>query len=77
MIMKLVKNMKEVWRHYSTGALLAVGGLQLFWKQSPPEWIAAFPLWVTANIAYITMGIAIFGLAGKFIKQDLPSDKAP
>ena len=74
--MKLVKNAKEVWRHYSTGALLAVGAIQGVWAATPQAWIDAFPKQVNSFMAYATMVVAIFGVIGKFIKQDLPSDKA-
>ena len=33
--MKLVENAIEVWRHYSTGALLAVGAIQGVWAATP------------------------------------------
>jgi hypothetical protein len=74
--MKLVKNVADVWRHYSTGALLAVGALQGIWAATPQSWIDALPKSVSAGMAYVTMTVAVVGVMGKFIKQDLPSDKA-
>lgn len=72
--MKLVKNAIEVWRHYSTGALLAVGAIQGIYAATPQKWIDALPDGFNGFMAYSTMTIALLGVAGKFIKQDLPSD---
>lgn len=72
--MKLVKNAIEVWRHYSTGALLAVGAIQGIYAATPQKWIDALPGGFNSFMAYSTMTIALLGVAGKFIKQDLPSD---
>jgi hypothetical protein len=73
--MKLVDNALEVWRHYSTGALLAVGAIQGVWAATPQAWIDELPKWVSSWMAYLTMTAAILGVIGKFIKQELPSDK--
>ena len=73
--MKLVENAIEVWRHYSTGALLAVGAIQGVWAATPQAWIDELPNWVSGFMAYSTMTVAMLGVIGKFIKQDLPSDQ--
>lgn len=73
--MKLVQNAIEVWRHYSTGALLAVGGIQAVWAATPQAWIDELPSWTNRAMAYSTITIAVLGLIGKFVKQDLPSDQ--
>jgi hypothetical protein len=73
--MKLVDNALEVWRHYSTGALLAVGAIQGVWAATPQAWIDELPKWVSSWMAYSTMTVALLGVIGKFIKQELPSDK--
>jgi hypothetical protein len=73
--MKLVTNAIEVWRHYSTGALLAVGAIQGVYAATPQKWIDTLPSSFNSIMAYGTMAIALLGVAGKFIKQDLPSDK--
>jgi hypothetical protein len=73
--MKFVENAMEVWRHYSTGALLAVGAIQGVWAATPQAWIEELPHAVSKGMAYSTMTIALLGVIGKFIKQDLPSDK--
>ena len=72
--MKLVGNAIEIWRHYSTGALLAVAAIQGAYTLTPQAWITERPGWFNAAMAYSTMTIAVFGVIGKFIKQDLPSD---
>lgn len=73
--MKMVNNPKDVWRHYSTVALAVVAGVQGIWALMPEKFIAAYPAWVTPAVAYATGALAVLGLFGKFIKQDLPSDK--
>ena len=73
--MKLVTNAISVWRHYSTGALLAVGAIQGVYAATPQNWIDALPDGFNGFMAYTTMTIALLGVAGKFIKQELPSDK--
>ena len=75
--MKLVTNAIEVWRHYSTGALLAVGAIQGVYAATPQKWIDELPNGFNSVMAYSTMAIALFGVVGKFIKQELPSDTEP
>lgn len=75
--MKFVENAIEVWRHYSTGALLAVGAIQGVYAATPQKWVDELPNGFNSAMAYSTMTIALLGVIGKFIKQDLPSDKAP
>jgi hypothetical protein len=72
--MKLVENAIEVWRHYSTGALLAVGAIQGIYAATPQKWIDTLPSSFNLIMAYSTMTIALLGVIGKFIKQELPSD---
>lgn len=69
--MKFVENAIQVWRHYSTGALLAVGAIQGVWAATPQAWIDELPKVVSSYMAYGTMIVALLGVAGKFIKQDL------
>lgn len=73
--MKIVTNAIEVWRHYSTGALLAVGAIQGVYAATPQKWIDTLPIGFDSIMAYSTMAIALLGVVGKFIKQELPSDK--
>jgi hypothetical protein len=72
--MKLVANAIEVWRHYSTGCLLAVGAIQGVWAATPQAWIDELPKAFSAGMAYGTMAVAMLGVVGKFIKQELPSE---
>ena len=74
--MKLVENAIQVWRHYSTGALLAVGAIQGVYAATPQKWIDELPNGFNSAMAYSTMTIALLGVVGKFIKQDLPEPKA-
>ena len=73
--MKLVQNAKEVWLHYSTQALIVVASAQGVWVLMPQAWIDTYPKWVTPTVASITGVVAALVVLGKFIKQDLPSDK--
>ena len=72
--MKLVKNAIEVWRHYSTGVLLAIGAIQGIYMATPQKWLDTLPIGFDSTMARVTLGLAIVGVIGKFIKQDLPSE---
>lgn len=75
--MKIVTNAITVWRHYSTGALLAVGAIQGIYAATPQKWLDELPDGFNGIMAYSTMAIAILGVAGKFIKQDIPEATKP
>lgn len=72
--MKLVDDAKEVWRHYSTIALGMAGGLQGVWASLPDAVRDDLPKSVGQAVAWITLGIAVAGLAGKFVDQT-PKDQ--
>lgn len=69
--MKLVDNARQVWRHYSTIALGMAGGLQGVWAGLPDSVKTDLPPAVGQAVAWITLAIALGGLAGKFVDQDL------
>lgn len=71
--MKIVDDAITVWRHYSTGCLLAVGAIQGVYAATPQKWIDELPDGFNSVMAYSTMTIALLGVIGKFIKQDLPT----
>ena len=73
--MKFVKNTISIWRHYSTGCLLAVGAIQGVYAATPQKWLDELPSSFNGFMAYSTMLIALFGVVGKFIKQDIPEVK--
>lgn len=75
--MKLVANKNELWRHWSKQALVVVGLAQGVWALTPQAWIDTYPKWVTPAVAGFCAIVAALGILGAFIKQDLPSDKAP
>jgi hypothetical protein len=72
--MKLVDDCKAVWRHYSTIALSMAASLQGTWASLPDSVHADLPAWVGKAVAWITLTVAVGGLAGKFIDQ-APKDK--
>lgn len=74
--MKLVDNCKAVWRHYSTMALGMAGGLQGLWALLDAETKANLPSTVGQAVAWITLAVAVAGLAGKFIDQT-PKEPKP
>lgn len=67
--MKLVANVKAVWRHYSTIALGMAGGLQGVWASLPDSVHDNLPKSVGSAVAWITFAVAVLGLGGKFIDQ--------
>ena len=73
--LRLVKNAKQVWRFNSARIMTGVIAIQSYWMAAPASWIAVFPLWITANIAYITLGLVILAQVAQYFHQDLPSEK--
>lgn len=74
--MKLIANAKRAWTHYSTIALGMAGSLQAAWASLPDAVHADLPPSVGKAVAWITLTIAVGGLAGKFVDQT-PKDPAP
>ena len=65
--MKLVPNARQAWRWFSVQAFVAIGLTQAAWETLPPEALNVIPVdWR----GYITLGLAIVGLAGRLIAQD-------
>lgn len=71
--MKFVDNAKQVWHHYSTIAMGMAGGLQGAWATVPDSIKSDLPSTVGKAVAWITLGVLLLGLGGKFIAQP-PSD---
>jgi hypothetical protein len=69
---KLIERPLQVLRHISTWALTVGAGLQAAWLGIPGELRADLPDWAGQSVAWITLAVAIWGLGGKVIKQDLP-----
>ena len=67
--MKLVDNVKAVWRHYSTIALAMAGSLQGAWATLPDAIKATLPPEIGQAVAWITLGVLVLGLGGKFVDQ--------
>ena len=67
--MKFVDDAKTVWHHYSTIALTAASGLQAAWISIPDAIKSGLPEIVGHGVSWISFGIVILGLFGKFIQQ--------
>lgn len=64
---KLNRDWRTILRHYSTWALGLIGSFSSIWAASP-EFQALLPSkWVVV----ITFSLAVLGLIGKFLKQNL------
>ena len=64
--MKLVENAGQAWKWFSVQAFVAIGLLQAAWETLPPEAVNIIPVdWR----GYITLGLAIAGIAGRLIAQ--------
>lgn len=67
--MKIVSNARAVWKHYSTIALGVAGSLQGVWAGLPDSIKADLPASVGQAVAWVTLGVALLGLGGKFVDQ--------
>ena len=63
-------------RHYSTIALAFLVFLSGAWMLVPAETIATFPPGVSTLMGYVTFGVAVAGLWGKFRSQ-APAEPGP
>lgn len=66
--MKLVPNWRQGWRWFSNMALTAIIAVNT--TPIPPELIGALPPDVQHKA---TIGLAVLGLIGRFIKQGTPT----
>ena len=64
--MKLVEDAGQAWKWFSVQALVAIGLVQAAWETLPAEAMAVIP---DDWRGYITLGLAIAGLAGRLIAQ--------
>ena len=67
--MKFVDDIEGTWKHYSTIALSAAGGLQGAWISIPDAIKANLPVTVGQAVSWISLAILLLGLFGKFVKQ--------
>lgn len=67
--MKFIDNPKAAIKHYSTLALAFASFLQGAWLAMPDSMKASFPTQVNDAVSWITFGIVMAGLFGKFIDQ--------
>lgn len=67
--MNFIDNPKAALKHYSTIALAFASFLQGAWLAMPEGMKASFPAPVNEAVSWITFGIVMAGLFGKFIDQ--------
>lgn len=67
--MKFIDNARQAWHHYSTIALTAASGLQGAWISIPDVIKSGLPEIVGHAVSWVSLGIVLLGLFGKFVKQ--------
>ena len=67
--MKLIDDIKGACRHFSTISLGLGTAIMTAWGTVPEDWKADLPAHLVAKV---TAAILLWGLIGKFIKQDPP-----
>ena len=67
--MKFVDDIQGTWKHYSTIALTAASGLQAAWISIPDAIKSGLPEIVGHGVSWISFGIVVLGLFGKFVQQ--------
>ena len=67
--MKLIDNPREVWRHFSTWALLGATLLQGGWLLMPEVLRADLPAHTGQWIEWAVLFITTWGAGGKFVEQ--------
>lgn len=67
--MKIVSDWRNVWKYYSTQALIALAALPIVWAELPPDIKDMVPsewrLWIFS-------GLAFAGAASRYVKQAEP-----
>ena len=69
--MKLISNWKNIWKWYSTHAVVIYTALVSYYAQMPTADKASLPLWVIYLIQAI---IVISFVVGRLIKQEQTSE---
>lgn len=69
--MRMIDNPKQIWKHFSTWAMTAAGSLQAVWLGIPDELRANLPPYAGQVVAWITLVIAIWGIGGKVVNQQI------
>ena len=64
--MKVVSDWRNVWKYYSTQALLGLAALPIVWMELPADVKAMVP---SEWHAWIVSGIAVAGAASRYLKQ--------
>lgn len=67
--MKLVDNWKQVWKWYSTHALILAASVPLAMAEAEKYFGHEFPIWVKATVAGV---IFVSGVIGRVILQEKP-----
>lgn len=72
--MKLVENVKEAWRWFSIQAMALATAIQATWAMLDADMRAVVP-YNDVVVPALTGLLLVFGIVGRVVKQDLPSDK--
>lgn len=75
--MKLIDDVKGVWKHYSMIALTASGTIQGAWVALPDVVKKDLPTTTGEWVCRITTAIIFLGMVGKVIKQGGDAPPAP
>lgn len=67
--MKLIDNVRGIWKHYSTWALSTVASLGVTWASVPEDIKAQLPHSVGQAVAWVVTIVAILGIGAKCIDQ--------
>ena len=65
--MKIIRNWRSRITDYSTVALAVSAATVALWSTLPADWLQFLP---TSWVARATGVVSLFGLVGKFVKQD-------
>lgn len=72
--MKLIENWKQSALFWSMQAMAIIGAAQAVIIAAPPELQQQLP---NNAMQWLTFGLALAGMVGRLVKQDLPSIPAP
>lgn len=64
--MELIENWARAWRMLSVQMMALAGVLQVAWETNPEAIRAVIP---PSWVPYITVGLLVFGIAGRLVKQ--------
>lgn len=70
--MKLIPNWRRAWRMLSVRAMTLAAVVQVVWETHPEAIKAVVP---PAWVPWITVGVLMFGIAGRLVQQPKAQDQ--